>query len=109
MTSAAITAAGLMNIDDSQEINEPNENIPFPSAADTGYLSIPAGAFIPVSEFESYTNNGFVCLPHGATVTELIFHWGDASPSYDGQLSLCVNYMTGWSDLMAECDTSGSS
>ena len=139
MTSAVISVAGIMNnsstkkiekpvsadatieqnVEDSPEINEPNENIPMPTAANTCYLSVPAGAFIPISEYESYTNWGYtvygnakfiapVYLPDGATVTKLSYHWTDSSTQLNGHLSLCVNYMTDWFNIMADVYSSGS-
>ena len=91
----------------------------------TSYLSVPAAAFMPVTN-DDYNNDGSyvykygstgcnnfcapVHLPHGATVTKVTFYWYDNNTSYDGKVQLFRRYHSlSLNYKMAEVSSTGSS
>ncbi|GEM_PF-3775690 len=91
----------------------------------TGYVSIPAAAFVPADNYDSETlnlgalirpNGAFpenvyapVFLPHGAKVTKMTAYWKDNDPNSNGTIRLYRSNFTTSPALMAEVSTSGSS
>lgn len=88
----------------------------------TGYVSVPAAAFVPASHSNMYTNWGNVLypanmtsryyyaavqLPHGAVVTRVMFGWSDVSGDYKGVCYLYRSNMTGGGDTLATVETTG--
>ena len=99
-------------------MNDPGDSQPL--ITKIGHLSVPAAAFIPMSDAISYDNVGIwisgegdfvapVYLPHMATVTQFKFYWNDISSAKNGDAFL-LRYQTGYNDfeIMAETHTSGS-
>jgi hypothetical protein len=117
IAAAVLPAAGIMKIGQTTT-TEPND--PQPTAIKTGYLSVPAAAFVAYTETKDYENwgsfiwgNGWfhapIYLPNDATVTKLTFYWYDGSVPSDARLILVRYPMGGSEEDMAEVDSSGSS
>ena len=132
--AAVLPAAGIMNIsntkpansyidsdtvleqgiEDSSEIDEPDNPAPMPRCTLTGYLSIPPAAFTPRNHDTYFENKGFILygddddpefvapvyLPHGATVTNITYYWINEAPA-SFRLYLYRNHMNGITDEMA--------
>ena len=118
LIATALPAIGIMNISQKTK-TEPND--PQPAATKTGYLSVPAAAFVAEYETTDYDNfgsfisgtNGLFCaplyLPHEATITKVTFYWEDTSMAWDGYLALFRYPLGGTDEYMADTSTSGSS
>ncbi len=89
----------------------------------TSYLSIPAAAFIPVSNDTIFTHTGHtltpgnsssksflapVQLPHGADVTNLTYYWTDNDATYDSTAFLYRIDLAGGEAQFASAGSSGS-
>ncbi len=90
----------------------------------TGYLSIPAAAFVPADNYNSKTlNSGSfirpngslpeniyapVHLPHNAVITEMTAHWRDTYSGGDGTITLYRSTFAGNLAPVAQVSTSGS-
>ena len=114
LIATAIPVVGIMNIGNTTKTET---NKPQPSATKTGYLSVPAGAFIAESTTREYYNFGSyfygkgwfyapVYLPNEATVIKLTFYWYDYSVS-DAQLLLLRYPFGGSEEKMVDIWTSG--
>jgi hypothetical protein len=87
----------------------------------TGYISVPAAAFIPFISTMDWRNFGYevsgdgpffapVYIPNTATVTKLDFYWFDLSASEDAQLKLIrCEIGTVSTDDMADVESYGDS
>ncbi len=91
----------------------------------TGYLSIPAAAFVPADNYSSNTLNSgafirpngtlpenvyaAVHLPHNARITKMTAHWKDNDPNNDGTITLYRSTSAGSLAQIAQVSTSGSS
>lgn len=98
-------------IEDSSEIDEPDETVPMPHCTKTGYLSITAAAFTPRTNNSYVENDGYllygednfvapVYLPHKATITNLTYYWINEAPA-SSLIYLYRNQMNGDVDEMA--------
>jgi hypothetical protein len=107
-------------LEDTPEINKPDGTTSPRTATKTGYLSVPAAAFIPEKNTVEYFGFGSflegigwfytpVYLPHEATVSEVNFYWSDLSVGIDTKLILVRYPMGGAEEEMALVETSGSS
>jgi hypothetical protein len=107
------------NIEDKVIINEKEEQPPQTGDFKIGYLSVPAAAFVPISNSIQHHNQGDfltgefalfyapVYFPHGATVLSLTFYWDDTSASEDVDLYLYRYPFGDVSQIMAEASSSG--
>jgi hypothetical protein len=117
LIATTLPVVGLMNIGRTMK-TEPND--PQPGVIKTGYLSVPAGAYVAEEETTNYYNWGsymygdgwfyapVYLLEEDTTVTKLTFYWDDTSGA-DAHL-LLIRYPIGGGveDWMVDIWSSGS-